>query len=239
VAVIDHHPSTDPGPSPSLFSDVRPAVAAAVTIVASYLREQQVEPGGNLATAMVYAIRTETKGSQTRHSELDKSILTWLTERADPTLVAQIENAPLGRSYFGDLSLAMNTTFVYDNVAFCLLPRASCAEIVGEVADLLIRDDAVGRVLCGAAIGRDILFSARTDYGCGDAGQLLRTTLAGLGSGGGHEHRAGGKAAGAAPKGRITDDMHDELRRRWLAACGVRRERGTRLVPKGQIVEGL
>jgi nanoRNase/pAp phosphatase (c-di-AMP/oligoRNAs hydrolase) len=239
VAVIDHHPSPHPCGPPPKFSDVRPDVAASVTIVASYLREQQVEPGGNLATAMVYAIRSETKGSQTRHSALDKSVLTWLTERADPTLVAQIENAPLPRSYFGDLALAMQSTFVYDTAAFCLLPRAHSAEIVGEVADLLIRDDAIQRVLCGAAFGSDILFSVRTDYGCGDAAELVRTALEGLGRGGGHKHRAGGKAAGAALRGRITDEMHDDLRQRWLSACEVRRVPGMRLVPKSQIDDGL
>ncbi len=238
VAVVDHHPSTRANKDIA-FTDIRPQVAASATIAASYLREQHLEPESELAAAMVYAVRTETRGADTHHSELDRSILTWLTERSEPSLVAEIENAPLPREYFGDLVLAMQNTFVYDDVAFCMLPRASSPEIVAEVADLLIRDEEIERVLCGAAIGSDIFFSARTDRGCGDAARLLRTALNGFGRAGGHEHRAGGKAPGMARNGRVTEDTQDDLRSRWLAACRVRRSRGTRLIAKSQIVGNL
>jgi nanoRNase/pAp phosphatase (c-di-AMP/oligoRNAs hydrolase) len=237
-AVIDHHPAAPAGEGIT-FTDIRPKVAASATIAASYLREQKVEPNSKLAVAMVYAVRTETRGADTRHSDLDRSILSWLTARSEPSLVAEIENAPLPREYFADLVLAMQNTFVYDDVAFCILPRASGPETVAEVADLLIRDEQIQRVFCGAAIGVDIFFSARTQRGCGDAATLLRAAVAGLGRAGGHEHRAGGKAAGMAPRRRITEDLQDELRGRWLAACGVRRLRGTRLIAKSEIVHNL
>jgi hypothetical protein len=161
VGVIDHHLNGSRG-ARLPFKDIRPRVAASATIVASYLREQDVEPGPKLATAMQYAIRTETMGSETRHSRLDRSIIVWLTARAEPELIAEIENAPLIRDYFGDLVLAMQSTFLYDDAAFCLLPRAHCAEIVGEVADLLIRCQGVRRVLCGAVVGRRVWRRART-----------------------------------------------------------------------------
>ena len=238
MAVIDHHPSTYDNKEIA-FTDIRPEVAASATIAASYLREQGLEPESHLATAMVYAVRTETRGADSRHSDLDRSILTWLTARSEPSLVAQIENAPLPRDYFGDLVLAIQNTFVYDDVAFCMLPRASSPEIVAEVADLLIRDEEIDRVMCGAAIGNDIFFSARTNRDCGDAAKLLRTALNGLGRAGGHEHRAGGKAAGIGRDGRLTEDMQDDLRNRWLAACSVTRSRGTRLIAKSQIVGNL
>jgi nanoRNase/pAp phosphatase (c-di-AMP/oligoRNAs hydrolase) len=214
-------------------------VAASATIVAAYLREQHVSPGRKLASAMIYAIRTETRGSEVRHSRLDRSVLTWLTQRANPTLVAEIENAPLSMDYYGDLVLAMQNTFLYGDVAFCLLPRAKGAEIVGEVADLLIRGEKIRRVLCGAVIGTDVVFSARTDPHGGDASQLLRSTLAGLGAGGGHERRAGGKTPRIAVKGRITERLYDQIRTRWLEACGVDRMGEARLISKSEIIEHL
>ncbi|MFC1597221.1 hypothetical protein ACFL5Q_04680 [Planctomycetota bacterium] len=58
----------------------------------------------------------------------------WLTERAEPTLLAEIESAPLGAEYYGDLVLAIQNTFDYGQTALCLLTRAAGAEIVGEVA---------------------------------------------------------------------------------------------------------
>jgi nanoRNase/pAp phosphatase (c-di-AMP/oligoRNAs hydrolase) len=238
VAVIDHHLTGSTRELP--FRDVRPEMAASATIAASYLREQGIEPAEKLATAMLYAIQTETRGSETHYSRLDRIIVLWLTERADPSILAEIENAPLARSYFGDLSLALQSTFLYDEAAFCLLPRASCPEIVGEVADLLIRCRDIKTVFCGAAIDCDLLISARTDRDYQkNAALLLQAALEGLGGGGGHQHRAGGKIAGACRNGRIPDGLEDELRDRWLAACGVDRQRGTRLVARREIVENL
>ena len=47
----------------------------------------------------------------------------------------------------------MQRTFIYDDAALCFLQRASGAEIVGEVADLLVRGRGIRRVLCAAIIG--------------------------------------------------------------------------------------
>lgn len=238
VAVIDHH-LTGSRPREVPFRDIRPSVAASSTIAATYLREQHIDPGVKLATAMLYAIRTETRGTETHYSGLDRAIVLWLTERADPSVLAEIESAPLSRDYFGDLGLALQSTFLYGDVAFCLLPRANSPEIVGEVADLLIRCERLKAVLCGAVIGDDLLVSARTARDGRNATVLLQSTLHGLGGGGGHSHRSGGKVPRVGRNGRLPDDLEDELRGRWLAACGIERQRGTRLVARREIVENL
>jgi nanoRNase/pAp phosphatase (c-di-AMP/oligoRNAs hydrolase) len=238
VAVIDHHPARVNG-SRIPFRDIRPRVAASASIAASYLREQKLEPSRDLATALLFAIRTETRGCETYYSRLDRSILLWLTERANPSELAEIESAPLTREYYGDLILALQSTFTYGDTALCLLPRATGPEIVGEVADLLIRGDGIWRVLCGAMVHGDLILSIRTERKDDDAAALAQATLAGLGQGGGHMHRAGGRihASGTGPK--ITEDLQEELRNRWLAACGLERHRGNRLVARREIVDNL
>ncbi|MGE3780758.1 MAG: bifunctional oligoribonuclease/PAP phosphatase NrnA [Pirellulaceae bacterium] len=239
VAVIDHHMNGTRGHRLP-FRDIREKAAASASIAASYLREQRIEPGPKLASALLYAIRTETCGNETYHSRLDRSIIVWLTSRAEPSLLAEIENAPLSREYYGDLVLAMQSTFLYGDVAFCLLPRASGAEIVGEVADMLIRCQGVRRVLCGAVVGDAVLLSLRTSKDGEHATRLLQKTLDGLGGGGGHSHRAGGKIPVAGSRGgKVGDDLENVLRTRWLSACGIERQRGTRLVAKREIVENL
>ena len=94
IAVVDHHLPT--GPRYRLpFSDIRTNVAASATIATSYLREQGLEPEAKLATALLLAIRTETRGGEWGYSRLDRSVLPWLTERANPSQLAEIESAPL------------------------------------------------------------------------------------------------------------------------------------------------
>jgi nanoRNase/pAp phosphatase (c-di-AMP/oligoRNAs hydrolase) len=237
VAVIDHHVSGGRRLR-LLFRDIRPKVAAAASIVAGYLREQGLEPETDLATALLYAIRTETSGGQSQHSRLDRQVVAWLGDIADPTWLAEIENAPLSREYFSDLVLALQTTFSYNGSALCFLPQAQGAEIIGEVADLLVRCDGIQQVLCAAVVGEALLLSVRTGRNAGNAAQLVRDTIAGLGQGGGHEHRAGGKIAlQGCPY--HSEELQDALRDRWLAACHVERQRGTRLVARREIVKNL
>lgn len=238
AAIIDHHFGGLP-PVGVAFTDIRPFVAATATIVASYLREQGIEPGVKLASAMLYAIRTETCGCETEHSPLDRAIVLWLTGRAEPGLIAEIENAPLARSYFSDLVLALQGTLLFNETALCLLPRASGTETVGEVADLLIRCKGLRRVLCGAVIDENLYVSVRTRGDDGSAVELLQKTLEGIGGGGGHAHRAGGKVVGFAPAGQMTESMEQQLRQRWLSACGEDHHRPKRLIGLREIVENL
>jgi nanoRNase/pAp phosphatase (c-di-AMP/oligoRNAs hydrolase) len=219
------------------FVDVRHDVAASASLAAEYLIEQDVEPGAKLATAMLYAIRTETRGYETHYSPLDKAVVLWLTEQADPALLAEIESAPLTRAYYSDLARALQATWIYGDAAFCLLPQAEGAETVGELADLLIRCRGVSRVLTGAVLGGDLLISVRTRHDGDDAARLVATVLEGLGSGGGHEHRAGGKIAhvAASPIGR---HLRRELRRRWLEACGPLGGGGEPLIPGDGLAGG-
>jgi nanoRNase/pAp phosphatase (c-di-AMP/oligoRNAs hydrolase) len=238
VAVIDHHAGGDVS-AEIAFDDTRPAVAATATIVGSYLREQGIEPGVKLATAMLYAIRTETCGCETEHSPLDRSIMLWLTSQAEPSMIAEIENAPLERSYFSDLVLGLQGTLLYEDSALCLLPKASGPETVGEVADLLIRCAGVNRVLCGGVIDGDLYLSVRTRPEEEPAVELLQKTLHGIGSCGGHTHRAGGKIPGVAVDGRMTESLEQQLRDRWLMACGADGKRAKRLIGLREIVEHL
>ena len=236
VAVIDHHLTEERPDLP--FVDIRPQIAASASMTAEYLREQDVNPGERLATALLYAIRTETCGNEFRHTQLDRDVILWLTNVANPEWLAKIESAPLPLAYYGDLVLALQSTFLYDDSAFCLLPRAEGQEIVGEVADLLIRCDGIKRVFCGTVMAGDLLCSVRTEDDWDSAARLVKLTLKGMGNGGGHTHRAGGKVSGL-PHQKITEKLVEELRERWLRACDVEQRRGTRLIRKKEIVGNL
>jgi len=234
AVVIDHHEAGRKRFRVS-YRDVRPRVAALSSIMADYIREQNLEPGADLATALMYAIRTETKGWDAVYSRTDRRAISWLTGFYNPDRLSEIENAPLARRYFGDLLLALENTFIYEDAALCFLPRAQGPEIVGEVADLLVRCKDVERILCAVLLDKDLLISVRTTRSGGDAVALLQRTLKKLGHCGGHRHRAGGKVPGVETR-TSADDLQNLIRTRWLEACGVQQGRGSRLVAKKDIV---
>lgn len=237
VAVVDHHMLEEKSPG-LRFRDIRPRLASSAAIMVGYLREQRLEPTENLATALLYAIKAETGGRGTMFAQADRQAISWLTERADPAKLADIENAPLPRAYFGDLLLALESTAIYQNVAFCDLPKANGPEIVGEIADLLVRCDSIERVLCVTLIDGDLLLSSRTTKGGGNAAQLLARSLQGIGHCGGHAHRAGGKIR-IASCGMSAERLVEEVRKRWLTVCDVASDRPSRLVSQKEILENL
>ena len=238
VAVLDHHARVATGAPGAIYRDVREDVAATASLAASYLQEQQVEPPERLATALFYAIQTETRGGEFRHSPLDRAMVGWLAERANPSWLSEIADAPLARGYFSDLVLALQATSLYGDCAVCFLPQAQSAEIVGEVADLLLRCETVTAVLCAARCRGDILLSVRTAHDSPrSAVEITRRILEGLGRGGGHTHRAGGAIR------KVTEGdaaaVTRELKNRFLAAWGAEPAREERLVPKDAIIRCL
>jgi nanoRNase/pAp phosphatase (c-di-AMP/oligoRNAs hydrolase) len=238
TAVIDHHEYSAADRKLAHF-DIRPNLGASATIATQYFYEQQLEPNKPLATALVYALQTDTHSAEATIARGDKWAYGWLISRADLQILRDIENAPLGSDWYADLFLAMENTFVYEDAALCFLPHAVSPEIIGEVADLLIRGEHINKVFCGAAIERAILISVRTTSEGGDASRLLQKTLGKLGHGGGHRHRAGGKLYTARKNGHVSEDLQAELRSRWLGACKVDQQRGMRLVPRREILHNL
>ena len=237
TAVIDHHEQSGRRPRVP-FRDIKPKLAASAVITSCYLREQGVEPDANLATALLYAIQADAVAWPS-FTRTDHRMVVWLSERADLNKLADIQSAPLAQSYYSDLALAIENTFIYDSCGLCFLPMAGNAEIVGEVADLLIRCRELNRVLCAAVINGQILLSVRAAGSGGDASVLVNRLLQGIGHGGGHKHRAGGKIAASSRGSKISEETQNELRNRWLSLCAVDRQRGTRLVQRKDILKNL
>ena len=240
AAVIDHHaPVKGQAALAASFRDLRPRLVATSSIVTTYLRELKVQPAAPLATALTYGIYSDA-GVHEKFTPTDSAALSWLARRMDPALFGQIGNPPLESAYYEDLALALESCFTYDGVALCFLPRASCPEVVGEVADLLIRGEGIESVLCAAVVESRMICSARTSTQGGSAADLVGKTLkdeSGA-SWGGHEHRAGGHVnLNACPLS--PSDLEGRIRQNWLAATGVEKQRGLRLVAKKEILRAL
>lgn len=239
-AVIDHHETK--GKRLRLkFRDIRTQAAATAILTASYLMEQLIVPPTELATALLYAIRTETLNAHAVFSPLDKRVIAYITPFVDHPKLSDIENAPLSREYYEDLLFALQNTFIYEDCGLCFLPSASGPETAAEYADILVRCKHVKKVLCAALMDNNaILLSARTRKNGGDATELLRKTIRDLGGHcGGHHHRAGGKIMLTGDKPKMSEEMQSALRANWLAACGHSEMRGSRLVSKRDILEHL
>ena len=215
-AVIDHHPArTD---FEAAHVDIRTNYGATATMMTEYASILGMEMPQSLATALFYAIRSETQDLGREASEPDRMAYFYLLARADMRAVAQIQRARVPRDYFRAFRTAVDGAQVVENVVFTDLGVVGSADMVAEIADFLLR-------LQGAewafAVGRNentLTVSLRTTDPYAHAGRLIREAVHGLGTAGGHGSMAGGQVP-------VTDKNHEEIadkvRQRLLEVIGV------------------
>lgn len=221
--VIDHHVCADAKSEESgaTFIDVRPEIGATSSIVAGHLMEAGVVPSAQTATALVYGIRTDTADLSRNVSELDRQAYEFLSPYLDRAALATITNPRLPVAYFRTLKDALSKVRLYDGLSLCSLGRTTSAEMVAEVADLLLRMEGVRAVFCGGLVGQSYSVSVRTEVG-GDAWGLIRAGIDGEGgSCGGHGSVAGGQITLDSADSRTLRRLERRLERNILRAMGV------------------
>ncbi len=221
--VIDHHVCADAtvGPGDVPFFDVRPEVGATSSIVAGHLLEAGLQPSAQAATALAYGIRTDTADLSRNVSELDQRVSEFLSPRIDRKKLAAITNPRLPLGYFQALKQALEKARLYPGLTLCSLGRTASAEMVAEVADMLLRMEGVRAVFCGGQVGNSYYVSVRTEAGM-DAWTLIRAGIEGeTGSCGGHGSVAGGSVQLDAVDARTVRRLERRLEKNVLRAMGI------------------
>ena len=189
--VIDHHPPRR-RTSASPFHDLRSDYAAAATIVAEYMLAAGISATRREATAIVYAIRSETldfcRGSQAT----DRLIHDHFNTRALPRLLGRIQNPRLPLNYFETLREALGDLRGVDTLIVSRLGPVAQPDIVPEIADLLLRLEGRTWSMCSGLYGDRLYCSIRTTNPRADASRIMRRLVGRKGRGGGHDMIAGG-----------------------------------------------
>jgi nanoRNase/pAp phosphatase (c-di-AMP/oligoRNAs hydrolase) len=189
--VIDHHPLRKPTEL-TPFHDVRPAYGATATILAEYLLSSGLRSTHALATALVYAIRSETQDFAREYAGHDKEIYDTFFPQANHRLLARIQTPRLPFSYFSNLHEALENLESVDTLIVTHLGPVEQPDIVPEIADLLLRMEGKTWSLATGLFNDRIYLSIRTTNPRADAGTLMRRLLGRHGKGGGHGRTAGG-----------------------------------------------
>ena len=227
--VIDHH-ETGGDLAGVLFQDIRTHMGASSTMITGYLLEQRVPISSQLATALLYGIESETTGYPREASSLDDGALVWLYPRADKELLARIRNPKLPQSHFATFQAALANAFLYRDLIVAWCGEVSQPDIIAEVADFFVRFDQVNWVLSVGLYEGGLKLSLRVCGLGGQAGEVLRDVVDGMGNAGGHDRRAGGLVplGDASPK--HVEQSLTELRRRLLAHLEIDEHQGRRLL---------
>jgi nanoRNase/pAp phosphatase (c-di-AMP/oligoRNAs hydrolase) len=204
--VIDHHPL--PGQIPAGFTDIRPNYLSTSSIMTEYLRAAGVRPARNLASALFYGIRTDSRHFMDNLSSGDVEAIMWLRQKADRDIVRRIEFSqfsPEGLDYF---TIALVRRRLVKTVMFSHLGPVPFFDVCVQVADFFIRVENVSWALVTGVVGDTLVIVFRNDGLKKDAGFLARTAFGEKGSAGGHKSMGRAQVKqDALPKGLLlTDD---------------------------------
>ena len=221
--VIDHHVppetrETDMAPS---FVDIRTEIGATSSMVTGYLMDAGVEVPANVATALFYGIRTDTADLARNASPLDEQAYNFLISRVDRGALARITRPALPLEYYKALRAALNGIRIFGHVVLCSLGKIPNAEMVAEVADLLLRLEDKQAVFCGGLVGNTYHVSVRCEVGMRDAWFLIRDALGGDGTFGGHGTVAGGSIVLPDDTARTMKRVERKLERNILRSNGL------------------
>jgi nanoRNase/pAp phosphatase (c-di-AMP/oligoRNAs hydrolase) len=218
--VIDHHPPR-PESANAAWCDIQPGLGASSTIAYGYLRRRGVSISPPLATALLYAIKTETRDLGREATELELEAYVDLIGRADQNALHRIASPKVGPERFAALDRALHRATLYGDLCVANLGALDYPDLVAEIADLLLPLRAAHWVMCvGRHAGRAVL-SVRTDVPDARCGSLMRKVVGSEGSSGGHGQTAGGRLYARVDDDHALGELYNLLVVRLAAELGV------------------
>jgi nanoRNase/pAp phosphatase (c-di-AMP/oligoRNAs hydrolase) len=228
--VIDHHPER-PETRLAPIADVGAAVGATSTVVAEYFRASGLEMPAQIATALYYGIKADTRdlGRQTTSADVDAYL--WLFPMVDKVALGEIEHPRLPIEYFRLYHTAIERAVLYDHAVVCDLAEVYAPDMVAEVAERFLF---LGDVKWSLAFGEyegQLYFSLRTSDRRMNAGRLIREVIEERGgSAGGHGLMAGARIPLRGMSAKERQRFEAELVQRFLREFGVKARKGRKIV---------
>ncbi len=227
--VIDHHPVREE-PIVSGFADVGGSFGATATMITEYLRAARIEPSAELATALYYGIKADTRDLERQTRDHDVECYLWLFPKIDRGLLADIEHPALPVRYFRLYHAAIERARLFAGAVITDLGEIYSPDMVAEVAERLSFIEELTWSLAYGSYRSQLYLSLRCTDRRMNAGRLIRETCAEFGgSAGGHGSMAGARLPLAGTRAQRMA-VKREVVRKFKTAFGVEGQRGTSLL---------
>ena len=228
--VIDHHPLR-PASLMAAFHDVGGPAGATSTLVTQYLRAAKLVPGPQLATALFYGIKSDTRDLGREVEGADVDCYNWLFPYVDKQSLSRIEHPQVPARYFAAYHRAYERARLHGGGEAVVVDMGEVyvPEIVPEVAEKLVSLEGLRWSLATGAYKGELYLSLRLNDRRMNAGKLVREICGPMGgSAGGHGAMAGARIP---LEGRTSSELSEELFAAFLRAFHLRAGPGTPLVP--------
>src|SRR6266581_1609655 len=186
--VIDHHPE-QPGYT-TVFKDIRPDYGSTSTILTEHLRAVDANISERTATAMLYAIKSDTLFFNRQANRVDLEAFSYLYPLADAAMIRKMEGAEITMDRLEYVIKAKQNGRMVEQV-FCSFIGASPREdFIPYVADFYLQLEDVKWTIVAGIVNDSLVMSVRNLGYSRNAGEFVRKYFADIGSAGGHRSMA-------------------------------------------------
>ena len=186
--VIDHHPE-QPGYS-AVFKDIRADYGSTSTILTEHLRAVDVNISERTATAMLYAIKSDTLFFARHTNRVDLEAFTFLYPLADAALIRKMEGAEITLERLDYVTRASQSGVMRDQVFSAFIGEAPREDFIPYTADFFLQLEDVKWTIVAGVVGGSLILSVRNLGYSRNAGEFVKRWFGEIGSAGGHRAMA-------------------------------------------------
>jgi nanoRNase/pAp phosphatase (c-di-AMP/oligoRNAs hydrolase) len=186
--VIDHHPETT-GWS-AMFKDIRADYGSTCTILTEHLRAVDVNISERTATAMLYAIKSDTLFFNRQANRVDLEAFSYLYPLSDAALIRKMEGAEITMERLDYVVRATQNGKLVEQVFCAFLGDSPREDFIPYVADFFLQLEDVKWTIVSGVVNDALVISVRNLGYSRNAGEFVRKYFGDIGNAGGHRAMA-------------------------------------------------
>jgi nanoRNase/pAp phosphatase (c-di-AMP/oligoRNAs hydrolase) len=186
--VIDHHPE-QVGYN-AVFKDIRSDYGSTSTILTEHLRAVDIDISERVATAMLYAIKSDTLFFNRQANRADLDAFSYLYPLSDATMIRKMEGSEITAERLDFVIKAWQQGRMVEHVFCAFLGEPPREDFITYIADFYLQlEDVQWTVISGVVNDRFVVSVRNLGYSR-NAGDFVKRWFADLGSAGGHRAMA-------------------------------------------------
>jgi len=186
--VIDHHP--EQSGYNAIFKDIRSDYGSTSTILTEHLRAVDMDISERTATAMLYAIKSDTLFFNRHANRADLDAFSYLYPLADATMIRKMEGAEITAERLDYLIKAWQQGRMMEHVFCAFLGEPPRDDFIPYVADFYLQLENVQWTVISGVVNDTFVVSVRNLGYSRNAGDFVKRWFNDIGSAGGHRTMA-------------------------------------------------
>jgi nanoRNase/pAp phosphatase (c-di-AMP/oligoRNAs hydrolase) len=186
--VVDHHPEQHG--YHAVFTDIREDYGSTCTILTEHLRAIDASISERTATAMLYAIKSDTLFFNRQTNRCDIEAFSYLYPLADAALIRKMEGAEITMERLQFVVRATERSRLVDQIFSVFLGAVPREDVIPYVADFFLQLENVRWTIVSGILNGSFVMSVRNLGYSRNAGDFVRKHFVDIGSAGGHRAMA-------------------------------------------------